>query len=99
MTRDRVYAEELAHDSGVKLTKHDLEEALDDLIERLFEGGKVGQMYLADYVEKYAEEIAVTFINHEIHGAEYKLQALIRRELEDSDAVRERAVELAQEGE
>jgi hypothetical protein len=98
VTRDRVYAEELAHDSGVKLTKHDLDEALDDLIDRLFEGKSVGGLHLDAYVEKFANDIAGRIIAFDIVGRG-TLEPLIRRELEDSDAVRERAAELAQEGE
>jgi hypothetical protein len=97
---DRVYAEELAHDSGVKLTKHDLEEALDDLIDRLFEGKSVGGLHLDAYVESCAEEIAAEVISgYSMRPVGVLLESLVRRELEDSDAVRERAVELAQEGE
>jgi hypothetical protein len=100
---DRVYAEELAHDSGVKLTKHDLEEALDDLIDRLFEGKSVGGLHLDAYVEKFAEEIAAQFIRGEpqdrLSYIRSVLEMLIREDLSDNDAVRERAAELAQEGE
>lgn len=96
--RDPVYTSELDHDSGVKLTKHDLEEALDDLIDRLFEGRSVNGWFLMDYVEKFKEEIAA----HVISGGgriDILLDNLVRRDLMDSDAVRERAAELAQEGE
>jgi hypothetical protein len=95
MTRDRVYAEELAHDSGVKLTQHDLDEALDSLIDRLYEGKPVGGLHLDAYVEKFAEEIAAIIISGEWPSITRKLVDLIRNELEDSDEVRERAAELA----
>jgi hypothetical protein len=94
---DRVYAEELAHDSGVKLTKHDLEEALDDLIDRLFEGKSVGGLHLDAYVEEFAGEVGAKIIAGWSLDIRPMLEVLIRRELEDSDAVHERAVELAQE--
>jgi hypothetical protein len=90
------FAEREQDTSGVKLTKHDLDEALNDLIDRLFEGKSVGGLHLDAYVEKFANDIAERIITFDIVGRG-TLEPLIRRELEDSDAVRERAVELAQE--
>jgi hypothetical protein len=89
------FAEREQDTSGVKLTKHDLDEALDDLIDRLFEGKSVNGTYLENYVAQFAEEVAAELIMRSaaIRG---HLAGLIRRELEDSDAVRERAAELAQ---
>jgi hypothetical protein len=77
---DRVYLEELAHDSGVKLTKHDLEEALDDLIDKLFEGKSVGGLHLDAYVESCAEEIAAEVISgYSMRPVGVLLESFIRR--------------------
>jgi hypothetical protein len=94
-----VESDELNHDQGTisdGLIQAYMEEAMDEAIDRLFSGKSIGRMFLSDYVEKFAEDVAASLIRKDFLGSE-KLEALIRRELEDSEEVRELAIEFAGE--
>jgi hypothetical protein len=94
-----VESDELNHDQGTisdGLIQAYMEEAMDEAIDRLFSGKSIGRMFLSDYVEKFAEDVAASLIRKDFLGSE-KLETLIRRELEDSEEVRELAIEFAGE--
>ena len=98
---DRLLVDELKHDSGFteKQLAPYMREAMDELIDRLLTGKKVGSFGLDAYVESYAEEIAAMLITHNLDDIDLRdfLETRIRAELADSDEVRELAAEFAKE--
>ena len=99
---DRVSVEEKRFDregsKRLEAAQGHLKEAEDDLIYRIFSGKKVGRFGLDAYVEQFAEEISAKVITHQVSaGFESWLEARIRRELQDSDDLRELAAEFAEE--
>ena len=95
MSEFQAQGERLMDQDSVDPTPY-LSEAMDEAIDRLFSGKSIGRMFLSDYVEKFAEDVAASLIRKDFLGSE-KLEALIRRELEDSEEVRELAIEFAGE--
>ena len=93
-----VESDELNHDQGISegLIQACMEEAMDEAIDRLFEG-KCVRMHLDGWVEKFSIEIAARLMELEsVNGIHGMLETLIRRELEDSEEVRELAIEFAE---
>lgn len=97
--RDPVSLAELDHDREGSRHAAEAEpylsQALDDLIDRLFSGKKVGLFYLDAYFEKFASEGAARMIASHLF-CRYELEELIRADLADSDEVWDRAAELTQ---
>ncbi len=100
--KDPVYQSELAHDaagfSDAQIEPF-MREAMDSLIDDLFTRGLVGRIRLQFYVEDFAENIAASLITGEPSNIRSDLERMIRREFEDSEIVRERAIEMMGEGE
>jgi len=95
---DRIYQAELDHDSGFseKQLEPFRQEALDLLIDRLFEGNSVGGIFLDAYVESHAGSVAASLRTcTSVWGVRNALEDLIRRDLEDSETLTETMVELA----
>jgi hypothetical protein len=90
-----VESDELNHDQGTisdGLIQAYMEEALDEAIDRIFTG-KCVRMHLDGWVEEFCTEIAAALIARTFNVSDF--ETLIRRELEDSEEVRELAIEFA----
>jgi hypothetical protein len=83
---DRVNLEEVLHDtSGVDPTPY-MVEALNDIVDRLLSGERVGKFEL----------VSAAVVTHDFSVLDAEIERRLRVALEDDDAVHDRAVELAQ---
>jgi hypothetical protein len=90
------------HEDGTVNIEPYLNEAMESLVDDLFGGEKVGFGKLQDYLEVmedkgYLSEIVATTL-HEHDSLRNRIEGELRRMLDDSDALMDRATELASSG-
>ena len=96
-----VESAELRHDTEGLDVERFLDEALDDVIDRLIEGGKVGGLTLKDHLDTLEDRGELSAIIDEAlrcNNLQEQIEPKLRAMLWDSDEVHDRAAQLAEEG-
>jgi uncharacterized protein YicC (UPF0701 family) len=102
--RDPVYSSELDHDTS-GASDREVEAcmggALTSVVEDLMQGEKVGGLTLQGLLEDeadLAEMVVASIVSRDRTVLEHEIERLLRHVLADSDAVHDRAVEIATGG-
>ena len=93
-----VEGDELRHDQDSVNPEPFMKEALDELVEKLMSGGKIGQHSIHAYLEELdlSEPVSAFIITGDKGAFNDAVELILRRALEDSDEVHDLAVEMAQ---